>query len=56
MSDRIKIRDLPGLLQYGTALNSYGDNVEAAAKDTERIFKDKSDERINGCTCFFLKD
>lgn len=43
MSDRIKIHDLPGLLQYGTALNSYGDNVEAAAKDTERIFKDKSD-------------
>lgn len=44
MSDRIKIHDLPGLLQYGTALKSYGDNVEAAAKDTERIFRDKSDE------------
>ena len=55
MSDRIKIHDLPGLLQYGTALNSYGDNVEAAAILKEYLKINRMEQNQRLCL-LFLKD
>ena len=55
MSEVIKIHNLPGLANYGKALNDYGNNIEAAAKETERQFLTKTDDSVSDAVLAFLK-
>ena len=55
MSEVIKIHNLPGLANYGKALNDYGNNIEAAAKETERQFLTKTDDSVSDAVLAFFE-
>ena len=55
MSEIIKIHDLPGLGRYGKALKDYGNNIEAAAKETERQFITKTEESVSDAVLAFFE-
>ena len=56
MSEVIKIHNLPGLANYGKALNDYGNNIEAAAKETERQFLTKTDDSVSDAVLAFFEE
>lgn len=55
MSEVIKIHDLPGLSQYGKALIEYGNNIEAASKETERQFLTKTKDSVSDAILAFFE-